>query len=252
MENSLYDILEVIPSASAETIHAAYRSLAGRNHPDKVAGLTPELQAIATARTKEINYAYSILRDADRRASYDKELRERENLLPQQKDLAAAQPSTGSQRAAGEPWGLRLLAPPVAVLAGTAALFILPYMANGALGIVVFFMTGHARHVHDFLNPADTDAYHSGLPYLLVMWAWLFFNYMVGILAYRFGVRSGGRVAGSFGDPVAGVNGRGFLFLSFFLVIAGSELFFSTHAMAYLLGDVFVLVGAYRAEWGMR
>jgi len=252
MENSLYDILEVIPSASAETIHAAYRSLVSRNHPDKVAGLTPELQAIATARTKEINYAYSVLRDADRRAGYDQELRERDNPSSYQRDLTAAQPSTGSPRAAGEPWGLRLLAPPVAVLAGTAALFILPYVANGALGVVVFLATGHARHVRDFLNPADTDAYYSGVPYWLVMWAWLFFNYMIGILSYRVGVRAGGRIAGSFSDPVAGMNGRQFLFLTFFFVAAGSELFLSTHTTAYLLADVFVLVGAYRAERGMR
>jgi hypothetical protein len=74
---------------------------------------------------------------------------------------------------------------------------------------------------------------------------------MIGILSYRFGVRAGTVMAGSFGDPVAGTNGRRFLFLSFFLVIAGSELFLSTHTMAYLLGDVFVLVGAYRAERGM-
>ena|SRR5260221_14602540 len=73
MANTLYDTLEVIPTASAETIQAAYRSLISRYHPDKVAGLGSELQAVANARTKEINHAYDILRDPARRASYDEE-----------------------------------------------------------------------------------------------------------------------------------------------------------------------------------
>src|SRR5262249_54049212 len=65
----------VIPTASQETIQAAYRSLIARYHPDKVASLGPELQAVANARTKEINFAYDILNDAVSRARYDEELR---------------------------------------------------------------------------------------------------------------------------------------------------------------------------------
>jgi curved DNA-binding protein CbpA len=75
MANTLYDVLEVIPTASAETIHAAYRSLILRYHPDKVAALGPELQVVANARTKEINFAYDILSDEASRARYDEELR---------------------------------------------------------------------------------------------------------------------------------------------------------------------------------
>src|SRR5262249_27965162 len=79
MPNTLYDTLEVIPTASPETIQAAYRSLISRYHPDKVVGLGPELQAIADARTKAINHAYHILSHAVRRARYDEELREAES-----------------------------------------------------------------------------------------------------------------------------------------------------------------------------
>jgi hypothetical protein len=75
MTNTLYDVLEVIPTASAETIHAAYRSLILRYHPDRVSGLGPELQAVANARTKEINFAYDILSDETSRERYDEELR---------------------------------------------------------------------------------------------------------------------------------------------------------------------------------
>src|SRR5262245_29578771 len=74
MANTLYDVLEVIPTASQETIQAAYRSLITRYHPDKVASLGPDLQAVANARTKEINFAYDILNDAVSRARYDEEL----------------------------------------------------------------------------------------------------------------------------------------------------------------------------------
>src|SRR5260370_26457178 len=104
MANPLYDTLEVIPTASAETIHAAYRSLISRYHPDKVAGLGPELQAVANARTKEINHAYDNLRDPARRASYDGELREAESPSLRQQD------SVASQRASSVPPDLR--APP--------------------------------------------------------------------------------------------------------------------------------------------
>src|SRR5215470_4079368 len=97
MVNTLYDTLEVIPTASAETIHAAYRSLISRYHPDKVAGLGPELQAIANARPKEINHAYDTLRDPIRRASYDEELREAESPSFRGQDSVAAQYAAASQ-----------------------------------------------------------------------------------------------------------------------------------------------------------
>src|SRR5262245_31776935 len=91
MASTLYDTLEVIPTASPETIHAAYRSLISRYHPDKVAGLGPELVAVANARTKEINHAYDILGDPVRRAGYDEELRDAESPSFRPPDFVAAQ-----------------------------------------------------------------------------------------------------------------------------------------------------------------
>src|SRR5260370_5209120 len=116
MANPLYDTLEVIPTASAETIHAAYRSLISRYPPDKVAGLGPELQAVANARTKEINHAYDILRDPARRASYDKELREPESPSLGRQDAVAAPSTSASPPDVRAPSDLRaspdLRAPP--------------------------------------------------------------------------------------------------------------------------------------------
>ncbi len=74
MAPTLYDVLEVSPIASPETIQAAYRSLVTRYHPDKVLGLSPRAQAAAAERAKAINAAYSVLKDPARRQRYDDEL----------------------------------------------------------------------------------------------------------------------------------------------------------------------------------
>jgi hypothetical protein len=49
-------------SASREEISVAYRHLTQMYHPDKVARLAPEFQALADKRMKEINAAYEILK----------------------------------------------------------------------------------------------------------------------------------------------------------------------------------------------
>jgi len=61
-----YRTLGVAKSASAKEIKAAYRKLAHRYHPDKNPG-----NKEAEARFKEINEAYEVLGDADKRKRYD-------------------------------------------------------------------------------------------------------------------------------------------------------------------------------------
>jgi DnaJ-domain-containing protein 1 len=67
MENDLYEILGVLPSAEDIVITAAYRVLAQRYHPDRWTGL----QAEAHERMAAINRAYETLKDPVRRAGYD-------------------------------------------------------------------------------------------------------------------------------------------------------------------------------------
>jgi hypothetical protein len=55
-------ILGVADNASETEISAAYRRLAQMYHPDKVAGLAPEFQALADKRMREINAAYEALK----------------------------------------------------------------------------------------------------------------------------------------------------------------------------------------------
>ncbi len=257
MANTLYDILEVIPTASPETIHAAYRSLVSRYHPDKVTGLGPELQAIANARTREINHAYDILGDAARRAGYDEELRETESPSFLEQDSAAVQGTSASPPDLRvpldlhEPSGRRLQATLSAAFAGIAALLTLPHAANVIFGIADFFVTGSARYFPDFVNSLDTNVHYSEAPYLLVLWGWLFVNYLFGLISYRLSVGVGQRFARGFGEPLAGTSDRLLLFLTFVCVIAGSELFSSAHTMPNILADMFVLAGAYWAERGI-
>lgn len=62
-----YDILGVDRSATAEEIKGAFRRLAGQHHPDKNPG-----DDGAHQRFKEINAAYQILSDPQKRAAFDR------------------------------------------------------------------------------------------------------------------------------------------------------------------------------------
>jgi molecular chaperone DnaJ len=61
-----YQVLDVNRSASADEVRRAYRRLARQYHPD----LNPSPEA--EERFKEINEAYEVLSDSNRRASYDR------------------------------------------------------------------------------------------------------------------------------------------------------------------------------------
>lgn len=63
-----YEVLEVHPNASPEVIKRAYRVLAEKFHPDRQ---PPEARAWANERMQELNRAYTVLGDEQRRRSYD-------------------------------------------------------------------------------------------------------------------------------------------------------------------------------------
>ena len=64
-KTDFYETLGVARNATAEDIKKAYRKLAFQFHPDR------NKDAGATERFKEINEAYQVLSDPERRASYD-------------------------------------------------------------------------------------------------------------------------------------------------------------------------------------
>jgi len=67
---TLYEILELVQTATLEDIKGAYRRQAMKWHPDRNPGNLAE----AERRFKEIGYAYKILSDPESRAGYDAEI----------------------------------------------------------------------------------------------------------------------------------------------------------------------------------
>lgn len=68
MQKNYYEILGLSKEASAEEIKKAYRKLARKYHPDI------SKEADAEARMQELNVAYDILSDAEKKKQYDFEL----------------------------------------------------------------------------------------------------------------------------------------------------------------------------------
>ena len=66
-----YQVLGVGREASADEVKKAWRKLARRHHPDV------NQQADAAARMSELNEAYAVLSDPERRAAYDALVRQR-------------------------------------------------------------------------------------------------------------------------------------------------------------------------------
>ena len=59
---SAYTVLEISPNATNDEVKAAYRRMAMKNHPDKVATLGPDVQKAAEEKFRKIQQAYETIK----------------------------------------------------------------------------------------------------------------------------------------------------------------------------------------------
>lgn len=71
MMNTYYTLLEVDAQATPEEIQAAYMRQYERYRPERLAGIDEDMLKVATERVQEIERAYQVLSDAERRQQYD-------------------------------------------------------------------------------------------------------------------------------------------------------------------------------------
>jgi curved DNA-binding protein CbpA len=102
--NSLYTLLQVLPTADPAVIEAAYKALMKKHHPDLHHGED------AQRRAAEISHAFNVLRDPERRSTYDADERAREERY--KVELARAFPEASAAGASAD--GARRNPPPAA------------------------------------------------------------------------------------------------------------------------------------------
>jgi len=81
-----YLILQVLPAAEQEVLHAAFRALAMKYHPDR------DASARAARRMMELNQAYAMVREPELRAQVDRARRVQRTPF----DRAAIPPMNGT------------------------------------------------------------------------------------------------------------------------------------------------------------
>ena len=60
--DSAYTVLEISPSATDDEVRSAYRRMAMKYHPDRVATLGPDVQKAAEEKFKKIQEAYATIK----------------------------------------------------------------------------------------------------------------------------------------------------------------------------------------------
>lgn len=115
-----YEILQVHPQAEPEVIEAAWRRLARKYHPDVNKSQNAE------ERMKEINIAYEILSNPEKRKQYCLERLKKNETIPETKPAASASPSVSNE--AGNERNRRLRVKCATVLVAFGVIIIILYI----------------------------------------------------------------------------------------------------------------------------
>ena len=70
-KDTFYTLLDIPAQATSAEIDAAYQRQRGRYSAERIAALGEDFRTIAEARNVEIERAYAVLSDAERRCAYD-------------------------------------------------------------------------------------------------------------------------------------------------------------------------------------
>lgn len=74
MMNTYYTLLEIDAQATPEEIQDAYMRQYERYRPERLAGLDEDMLKVANQRVQELERAYQVLSDVERRQQYDKQI----------------------------------------------------------------------------------------------------------------------------------------------------------------------------------
>jgi hypothetical protein len=141
-----YAIFGVAPSATQEEIRAAHRELVKRYHPDIYS--TSGDKARATERLREINAAYAVLGNVEKRRTYDAsraEAQRRPAPAPQRRATTVQRAkSTAPGRAAPRPVRpKKKFTIPAKFFTWPQKLFTFRWLAGIAGGVVLFMLAAH-------------------------------------------------------------------------------------------------------------
>lgn len=103
MKNDPFRALGVDVTASNEQIKAAYRDLAWRLHPDRVATKTPAEVRLAERRMREVNEAWETIGTPERRAEYEAARRAARPGANGRPKTARSGPAAGPSRPSSRP-----------------------------------------------------------------------------------------------------------------------------------------------------